>query len=382
MNLHPGDILCDVSELAHLPLRTGIQRVTRELIRHWAGPGRLLLCIYDREADGLRFLPEFAAAMFTAPPVGAELTVGEERDALHAAIAAETVRAVPPDAGPILNVELFVDLHRTRFYERLAREGRDDLFWLLYDFIPWIQPHWFGQFAWRAGMHFLHAAIRMPHVAFISEATRQDFRRRIMRDRAADGPVIVLGGDGLALEPQRFRAGRDRYVTLGSLEPRKRTAAVIEGFTQLWDAGSDARLTVIGRMVPEPTREAKLMEGLAAEDRFTFLPNASDEAVRDQLRHARALLFPSASEGFGLPPFEALHCGIPVVAGRGVPSLDMLPPGGRIELEEVTPEAIADAVRQLEDDGTAARLSDEAAALHVPTWRDFAAAVAAWVREG
>jgi hypothetical protein len=40
------------------------------------------------------------------------------------------------------------------------------------------------------------------------------------------------------------------------------------------------------------------------------------------------------------------------------------------------------AVRRLLDDGEAARLWAEAAALHVPTWRDFAEAVAGWVQAG
>ena len=378
-----SDIVLDVSELAHLPLRTGIQRVTRELMTAWSGPGRLLPCVYDRSADDLRFLPEAAVRLLTAPATGAELTVGEERDAIHAALAADTPRPVPPGAGPVLNVELFVDLHRTRFYERLARDGRTDIFWLLYDFIPWLQPDWFPQFGWRAGMHYLHAALRMPHTAFISEATRQDFQRRITRDRTRDpGPVIALGGDGLGLERQSFHDGRNHYVTLGTLEPRKRFSIVLEAFRNLWRAGSEARLTVIGRLLPSSTREAELIAALDGDRRFAFLPNASDEAVRDNLRRARALLFPSGSEGFGLPPFEALGCGIPVVATSGIPSLDMLPPGGRLVLAEATVGAMADAIRALEDKAAAVSLWNEAARLRVPTWRDFAASVAAWVHRG
>ncbi len=39
----------------------------------------------------------------------------------------------------------------------------------------------------------------------------------------------------------------------------------------------------------------------------------SDEVIRDQLRHCRALLFPG-EEDFGIVPIEALACGAPVIA--------------------------------------------------------------------
>ena len=392
-------VLLDISEMVKLPLRTGIQRVTRELIRFWPGDD-LVLCRWDPADDALHLLPEVVRELMIAGATGAELSVEEERDAIGAAIAA--AGAAPAPDGPILNVELFIDPGRAGFYERLAAGGREDLFWLLYDFIPWLQPQWFPPFAWRGGMDFLHAALRMPRVSFISEATRGDFLRRMSRGRGvggrggggrgADGPVIALGGDGLGLERQHFARvqggpARQGYVTLGTLEPRKRIGDVMEAFLRLWDGGSAARLTVIGRLLPNWEREWALVQRLRGDARFSFLPNASDEAVREVLRGCRAMIFPSASEGFGLPPFEALFCGIPVIGAAGIPALDMLPPGGRVMVPEPLADGgqaplaagIAAAVEGMEDDAAAARLWGEAAGLPVPSWADFAAGMAGWV---
>lgn len=43
------------------------------------------------------------------------------------------------------------------------------------------------------------------------------------------------------------------------------------------------------------------------------LPNLLDDAVANLLLHARALLFPSHVEGFGLPPIEAASLGTAVI---------------------------------------------------------------------
>ncbi len=338
----------------------------------------MILCVYRRNEHELRVLPPAAAEILTASSEITNLAVAEERDALHALFADMPPRTVPRDGAPLVNPELFFDPHRARFYEGLAGRRRD-VFWLVYDFLPFLQPQWFDQGASRTAMHYLRALRSVPRVAFISEHTRQDYRQRVMRSTERDGPVIVLGGDGLGLETQRFDPTRDGYVVLGSLEPRKRAAAVIEAFVALWAEGCRSRLTVIGRLLPHAAAEIALLEKVQHQPLFRHLPEASDAAVRGELRRARAMIFASEGEGFGLPPFESLHCGIPVIVAADLPSTGMLPSHGQLRLDRITPAAIAEAVRLVEDDGAARALWDAAASLHVPSWRDFAQTLAGWV---
>ena len=374
-----SETFLDITELIGHPLRTGIQRVERELIRHWPGPSRLVLCVFDPIPGCLRVVPDIAATILTARSDTSRLAVAQERAALQALLQGEAPVPVPHGAGPVVNAELFFEPRRVSFYESLAQQGRRDIFWLVYDFLPFLEPRWFEQGTGRAAMPYLRALRRMPRVAFISEHTRRDYLHRVMRSTRLDGPVIVLGGDGLQLETQRFGPERDGYVALGSLEPRKRVAAVLEAFAAVWAQGSRARLTLIGRVLPHARREIALLNGLEEQGLLQHLPDASDATVREALRRARALIFASEAEGFGLPPFEALYCGIPVVVGPGVPSVEMLPPHGQIRLDRVTPDSIAEAVRGLQDDARAARLWEDVGLLDVPAWRDFAAALAKWV---
>lgn len=372
------DTYLDISELFSLPLRTGIQRVERELIRHWPGPGRLVLCVYDHALDDLRVLPQGASGILTASSDAALLDVAEERSALHALIACQDPVRLPAGTRRLVNPELFFDPSRARFYEKIAG-SRIEVFWLVYDFLPYLEPRWFDQGSSRTAMFYLRALRSIRHVAFISEHTRQDYRRRAVRSTERDGPVIVLGGDGLGLGTQRFFPGRAGYVVLGSIEPRKRVAAILEAFIALWAEGVAAPLTVIGRLLPHAQHEIELMARLEDQPLFRHLGHASDTAIREVIAGARAMIFASEGEGFGLPPFESLYHGVPVIVSASVPSIEMLPEQGQVRLERVSGPCIAEAVRGLEDDVVAERLWREAADLQIPSWRDFAAAMAEWV---
>ena len=149
----------------------------------------------------------------------------------------------------------------------------------------------------------------------------------------------------------------------------------------MWREGVDAELLMIGLASPtDAEREVATMRTLEGEPRFQHWSGVPDQVVRDALRGARALLFPSVGEGFGIPPMEALHSGIPVIISDTLPAVAGQPALGQIRLGAVTAEAIAGAVRATLDDAACARLWAEAAEMRVPGWADFARGVARWVQ--
>ena len=78
-----------------------------------------------------------------------------------------------------------------------------------------------------------------------------------------------------------------------------------------------------------------------------FMP---DEALRPLLTGTRALVLPSANEGFGLPAVEAAACGAPVVATTASP-LPRLLEGGGVFVAPGDVDALVAGMRTLLDDG-------------------------------
>ena len=103
---------------------------------------------------------------------------------------------------------------------------------------------------------------------------------------------------------------------MGRHDPYKNVALIISAFGQLsncdryelWLGGSgDSRYT--------PQLRAQVAE-LGLEGRVKFLEYIPYPELPKVIRQARALVFPSLWEGFGLPVLEAMACGTPVITSN------------------------------------------------------------------
>jgi len=371
------NVVIDISEVLANPIRTGIQRVVRELIRHWPSPSHLRLARY-KPSQGLRSLPDAILPLLLDNDARA-------RDADHPilkkyleeCIASNTPREFPDDYVVLLP-ELFFDYSRCEWYR--TRVGNDpcSIFVLMYDFIPWLYPERIGVAATASLMRYVRMVRGARCTAFISGQTRSDYIHRIRRsDLPEAGPVLPLGADGLGLEMQSFSSEKNAWVAIGAINGNKNQDIIFEAFRQMWDAGFTGELVMIGRVFGVDS--STWLDQALTYPQFRHLVDVPDEIIRRELRRARATIYVSSVEGFGLPPVESLHAGIPVIVTESIPSIADLPESGQIRLERAGVTKIADAVRLTTDDATLSRLWQQADKLQLATWRDFSHNTAAWI---
>ncbi|WP_299822204.1 glycosyltransferase family 1 protein [uncultured Jannaschia sp.] len=161
-----------------------------------------------------------------------------------------------------------------------------------------------------------------------------------------DVPGIVPNGvdhiDRVCPHPPRIRPPPSFLLAIGSDRAHKNMAFLIDVLSD--PALSDITLVLVGN---PPS-------GVVAPPNVVALGRVDDGALRWLYERAELFAFPSLTEGFGLPPGEAMRCGCPVVASTGG-ALSELYSGAAVLLDPSDKLAWVATLRHLADDPGARR---------------------------
>jgi glycosyltransferase involved in cell wall biosynthesis len=106
---------------------------------------------------------------------------------------------------------------------------------------------------------------------------------------------------------------------VGTLEPRKNQAQLLDAFELLWDRGLESGLVLVGsRGWLSDDLQARLGAHPMSGRRLHWLRQATDHELVRLYRRAAGLAALSEDEGFGLPLREAQWFGCPLIA-RDIP---------------------------------------------------------------
>jgi glycosyltransferase involved in cell wall biosynthesis len=232
------------------------------------------------------------------------------------------------------------------------------------------------------------------HEAALRRARRSDAAivvpsRLVAADLAAmgiaDGRITVVpsGADHLP-EPDADATGvllrkmgvpGEFLLTVGTLEPRKNLDRLVRAFAQVRDSlPGPWPLVIVGPSGWGPEPPVPL-----AADHVVFTGPVPDVVLSGMYGRARAFAYVPLTEGYGLPPLEAMRVGIPTVVSNEVPSVHDLGAPGSAPARIVDPLDIDDIARGLAavltDDVLRAELGSQGTAYaSARTWRGAARA--------
>ncbi len=357
---------------------TGVQRAARELVVRLADTVDVTLHLPRGVGEGSCLRASRVQAGVSAGPFWeqVELPWRRARDGYDVALD-------PANAGP--------------------RTGRRRVL-VLHDAFPVTHPEWYGP------------AFRHWFAASVAPSARRADRVVMFTRWAADQATEALGLDparirivGQGVEPfdvppspdevaaVRTRFGLpERYLlAAGGGDARKNVAFVAAllprldglplavvgaGYPHVHADDGAASGPDVGDVVDGPWPAAR-HPGDGPRPDIRRLGHVSDDELRALYRGAAVFCFPSRAEGFGRPPLEAMGVGTPVVAADYGAAEEVLSDAA-VRLPP-DPDAWADAVLELADEGPARRRAvaaglDRAAAFR---WSDAATALAGVCRE-
>lgn len=145
-----------------------------------------------------------------------------------------------------------------------------------------------------------------------------DPNKIIVTYNAVNSNFRVLTAEELN-EPElrsKFGIGNNDYLlTVGNLQPRKNLPRLIEAFNK-WkeESGDPAKLVIVGK-------KAWMYSGILSsagvnKENIVLTDYVSDQDLVRLYNAAKAFIYPSFFEGFGIPPLEAMACGTPVAVAN------------------------------------------------------------------
>jgi glycosyltransferase involved in cell wall biosynthesis len=174
---------------------------------------------------------------------------------------------------------------------------------------------------------------------------------------------------------ERFRSEKglpDRFILfVGTLEPRKNVARLIEAYARLPE--NRPALVLVGGKGWLYDEIFHRIRALGLEDEVLFAGYVPAEQLPYWYNAAELFVYPSLYEGFGLPPLEAMACGTPVMTSS-VSSLPEVVGRAGCLVDPLDAEALTYAMhRLLRDPDERAKMSEAGLArARAFSWRDAA----------
>jgi glycosyltransferase involved in cell wall biosynthesis/radical SAM superfamily enzyme YgiQ (UPF0313 family) len=321
------------------PYRTGVGYYTEHLLRHVAAamrPEDDLIVLSNRAVDMNRSLPPGTRVVVDTPTLPRIAWMQLRAPAALKAVGADVVHFTNGMMPLVQAVPAVVTIHdmSLRLLPRCHPTRRVVLNRPLMD----------------------QAARRAAAIITVSESAKRDIvksygldgsRVHVVHEAAAPEFAPVADVSVLAAIRRKYRLGPRVILYVGTIEPRKHLADLIEAFERCRRRGDlEHQLVCVG---PYGWLSDTTMSRSWTSDAVTFTGYVPHGDLPALYSAAEMFVYPSIYEGFGLPVVEAMACGTPVVAGPAT-AISEIGANAVEQVDRIDPDALGDAIVRLARD--------------------------------
>jgi len=368
-------LLVDVSVIMASDARTGIQRVVRALLVQLLNHDVIGYCVkpvYATRKHGYRYAPENFCGLSDGTAQKSDCSKADS-----------IVQVGPGDI--FLGLDLaahLLPLHSADLakWKNLGVE----IHVVVYDLLPVLSPQWFNVKTTRNFTRWIKTiAIYADSIVCISDAAKSEVNVWLQQKYGlvlGELPinVIPLGADLLLSAPSyglpdnsdglmMMLAEKPFVLMVGTLEPRKGHAQIVEIFNQLWLQSVDVRLVIVGKSGwKTEDLQDQLKHHPFVDSMLFWLDNVTDEFLGVLYKACNGVLLASKAEGFGLPLIEAMHYKKPVLA-RDIPVFREV---GKDNVDYFSDQNDTDCMNDVNRWLSRISLGKEVAYRNLPSWQD------------
>jgi glycosyltransferase involved in cell wall biosynthesis len=181
--------------------------------------------------------------------------------------------------------------------------------------VDWISQQYYKYF-------FPRFAKKASQLITVSEFTKQDIIKQYQINESKI--EVVYDGVSESFKPidnlekektiQALTGGTKYFVCIGAIHPRKNIITLLKAFEDYClKQKNPYKLVIIGRKGWKNIALENYLRQMKSKDDVIFTGKLNDNNLITILASAKATIYPSVFEGFGLPVLEAMACGVPIV---------------------------------------------------------------------
>ena len=219
---------------------------------------------------------------------------------------------------------------------------------VIHDLTPVIFPKFHSRLSALSHRFLLPRILRKADYIIVnSRHTKNDLTSQYNLDPAKITVLYpkIQESKGSSL-PNFDRLPSKYFLTVGTIEPRKNHLAIIKAFDAFCGENEDIHLVIIGKLGWKYQTFLNALRKAKNHHRIHFLEYVDRSTLWLAYQRAYAFIYASFYEGFGLPVYEAMSFGIPILVARNSSLIEISDRHG-LHFEATQSDTLQDCMRKI-----------------------------------